>query len=267
MIIYNIEKKTLVIPQGFSESSTSQEDYERGVSDGKAQQKALLSATTIIDNGTFTREDGWSAVTVDVPQDARLTTLSVVPQPSSLDERKWVSYAVSSMTGYDGWDIVNVNMTSILEEGARQQKEKLSATTITTNGTYIRNDGWSAVTVNVPIPPAVHYNKVVISGTFTTSQDQVWEDNTGQSFPLYACGIGSTVDLDTIGYGIEIDGYSVKNIIDTVAIGETYTIAAGNHTYKAELSMFSNYGADFSFQQFDFPYITGRDIRYFITPQ
>lgn len=33
---------------------------------GKAQQKALLSSTAITDNGTYTREDGWSSVTVNV---------------------------------------------------------------------------------------------------------------------------------------------------------------------------------------------------------
>ncbi len=238
MIIYNIEKKTLVIPQGFSESSTSQEDYERGVSDGKAQQKALLSATTIIDNGTFTREDGWSAVTVDVPQDARLTTLSVIPQPSSLDERKWVSYAVSSMTGYDGWDIVNVNMTSILEEGARQQKEKLSATTITDNGTYRRNDGWSAVTVNVT-SPSLSSTAFTENGTYTNANG--WSSVTVNTRIQGTMSGTFYQETDIPAYYLiyPADGYSTQNFhweyieIDGVMLQTgNEIIPAGIHTFK-----------------------------------
>ena len=45
---------------GFASGHTS------GVTDGVAQQKALLSSTTITQNGTYTRENGWSAVTVNV---------------------------------------------------------------------------------------------------------------------------------------------------------------------------------------------------------
>ena len=38
-----------------------------GISEGIAQQKAKLDKTTFTENGTYTREDGWNEVTVDVP--------------------------------------------------------------------------------------------------------------------------------------------------------------------------------------------------------
>ena len=43
-----------------------QPSYNSGYTDGIAAQKALLSSTTINNNGTYTSEDGFSAVTVDV---------------------------------------------------------------------------------------------------------------------------------------------------------------------------------------------------------
>ena len=42
------------------------EGYVSGTTDGAAAQKALLSSTTINDNGVYTSENGFSAVTVDV---------------------------------------------------------------------------------------------------------------------------------------------------------------------------------------------------------
>lgn len=87
--------------------------YLSGKTDGIAEQKAKLSSTTITENGTYTRPDGFSAVTVDVPQTG---------------DRYEEGYA----------------------DGEAAQKAKLAATTLTSNDTYLRVDGWSAVTVNVP---------------------------------------------------------------------------------------------------------------------
>lgn len=87
--------------------------YLSGKTDGIAEQKAKLSSTAITENGTYTRPDGFSAVTVDVPQTG---------------DRYEEGYA----------------------DGEAAQKAKLAATTFTSNDTYLRVDGWSAVTVNVP---------------------------------------------------------------------------------------------------------------------
>ena len=48
-------------------SSAITEAYQSGVTEGMAEQKALLSSTAITSNGTYTSENGWNSVTVDVP--------------------------------------------------------------------------------------------------------------------------------------------------------------------------------------------------------
>lgn len=47
------------VPQG--------QGYDEGYADGVANQKAKLSAITITENGDYNREDGYSAITVNVP--------------------------------------------------------------------------------------------------------------------------------------------------------------------------------------------------------
>lgn len=42
--------------------------HTSGVTDGATQQKALLTSTAFTTNGTYTRENGWSSVTVNVAQ-------------------------------------------------------------------------------------------------------------------------------------------------------------------------------------------------------
>ena len=118
MIIYDKERKTLVVPEGigcecsggdcaeeyrqgyqrgYSSgytdglsdcsgytptdcSSAITEAYQSGVTEGMAEQKALLSSTAITSNGTYTNENGWNSVNVNVPHfmPAEEKTLSLV---------------------------------------------------------------------------------------------------------------------------------------------------------------------------------------------
>ena len=48
-------------------SSAVTEAYQSGITEGIAQQKALLTSTAITSNGTYTSENGWNSLTVDVP--------------------------------------------------------------------------------------------------------------------------------------------------------------------------------------------------------
>ena len=82
----------VIVPQG--------QGYEEGYEDGVADQKAKLTVTSFTENNTYTREDGWSAVTVNVPSDYQ-----------------------------DGYD-----------DGVADQKAKLSTTSVTENGTYTREE-------------------------------------------------------------------------------------------------------------------------------
>lgn len=89
------------------------EGYGDGKEDGKNEQKAKLTVTSFTENNTYTRENGWSAVTVNVP---------------ATEDRYDEGYA----------------------DGEAAQKAKMVATAITENGAYGRPDGYSAITVNVP---------------------------------------------------------------------------------------------------------------------
>ena len=86
-----------------------QESYNEGVQ----SQKSKLESITITENGTYSREDGYNNVVVNVPD-----------LNGSYDE------------GYS--------------DGIATQKSKLESITITENGTYSREDGYNEVIVDVP---------------------------------------------------------------------------------------------------------------------
>lgn len=56
----------LVAPYNSGFTAGELAGYASGTTDGAAAQKALLSSTTITENGTYTSENGYSAVTVNV---------------------------------------------------------------------------------------------------------------------------------------------------------------------------------------------------------
>ena len=93
---------------GFSEvvvniDSECNDRYDEGVAD----QKAKLESATFNENGSYTREDGWNNVTVDV----------------------------DTVTPYNNGK----------KDGADEQKAKLTDIEITENGTYRRSDGYKEV--------------------------------------------------------------------------------------------------------------------------
>lgn len=93
---------------------TAHTDFEptEAISFGEERQKEKLIAVTFSANGVYNRVDGWSSVTINVPQGQ----------------------------GYDeGY-----------EDGEAAQKAKLVPTAVTENGTYSREDGFSQIVVNVP---------------------------------------------------------------------------------------------------------------------
>ena len=83
-----------------------------GKAEGIAEQKAKLTSTTITENGTTTREDGWNSVTVNVD--------------------------------------VTTPYNNGVAAGEAAQKAKLTSGTFVSNGTYNREDGYNSITVNVP---------------------------------------------------------------------------------------------------------------------
>ena len=76
-----------------------QRGYNSGHTDGMADQKALLSSTALTENGTYTSENGFSAVTVSVhPNTTNLTTT--------------VNGEFTPPSGFIGYSAVTVNVNS-----------------------------------------------------------------------------------------------------------------------------------------------------------
>lgn len=140
-------------------------DYDEGYENGTNDQKAKLSAITITVNGDYTRNDGYSAVTVNVPQ-----------------------------TGYTQDDLNNY-YNSGYTSGITYQKSLLSAITITENGNYNRENGYSAVTVN--IDTQAYYNSGYTSG-YTDGYESGYTDGVNKDvlivYPssFYASETGET---------------------------------------------------------------------------
>lgn len=97
---------------------------------GAAAQKALLTSTTITQNGTTTREDGWNSVTVNV-------------QPNLINTATFTSNGTYSPQGYDGYREVQVSVQPQLQ--AKTVSPTTSQQVVSTDLGY---DGLSAVTVN-----------------------------------------------------------------------------------------------------------------------
>ena len=124
--------------------------YSRAVGDVQSQF-VTLSATT---NGTYLPQSTFAVfkeVYVNVPSQT----------PNLQDKSIEMSGGLATVTydqGYDGLGTVYVDANDFgkdnyymgYDEGVAEQKAKLGRTTINSNGSYNSNDGWSAVTVNVP---------------------------------------------------------------------------------------------------------------------
>ena len=164
------------------------EGYSNGESTGIAEQKAKLDSSTFTANGTYTREDGWNEITVDidtinnqnktvdsstksqiVSPDQGYTGLGqVIVNPYTLDSSTLEittngQYTVTSTA--DGLSRVDVSVgidtqsyydagysageTAGIAEGIAEQKAKLDSSTFTENGTYTREDGWNSITVDI----------------------------------------------------------------------------------------------------------------------
>lgn len=131
-------------------SSAITEAYESGVTEGIAQQKSLLGSVTFTHNNTFTNHSGWSSVTVNVPKEVVLGELVATPLSNQLQNDKYYIQEFKSGLTVDGWGRVQIDMTQMLHYGRKKQRDLFSAATFTENGVYTRENGWSAVTVDVP---------------------------------------------------------------------------------------------------------------------
>lgn len=145
-------------------------EYADGYNEGVSVQKSRLSSIVITENNTYTRADGYSAVTVNVPQ----TGSTFIAQTKNYNLTSNGTTTITPDAGYDGITggtiTVDVPQTGHTDAeitaaynsgytageadgevtGAAAQKALLATTAFTANGTYTRQNGWNQVNVNVP---------------------------------------------------------------------------------------------------------------------
>lgn len=150
---------TVNVPQG--------QGYDEGYADGEAAQKAKLSAITITTNGDYNREDGYSAITVNVPQSGNNQDKTYTFDKSNTQITKsaggdyylYGGEIIRPDSGYTGLGSVTArclaDITDLYDsgvtDGEESQRAKMTELTVTENGDYYRIDGYSAVSVNVPV--------------------------------------------------------------------------------------------------------------------
>ena len=167
-----------------------EEGYNKGKEDGINEQKSKLTDIEIVGNGNYERQDGYKSIVVNVPSDQKTETelaktltengayvftpddgtvynkvsITTDIHPTERLERTYVENNTYIIDGeYNGGEItVNVDTqdyynqgyangrTDGKTEGIQEQKDKLTDISITSNGTYTREDGYKSVVVNVP---------------------------------------------------------------------------------------------------------------------
>ena len=108
------------------------EGYSNGKSAGIAEQKSKLDSSTFTSNGTYTREDGWNNVTVDVP--------SVVNNQDKTADSSTNTQTVTFDSGYTGLNTVTINPYVLDNKTVDPSTNDITVTSSV--------DGLSSVTVN-----------------------------------------------------------------------------------------------------------------------
>ena len=166
-LLNNTDPQEIYIPKNTSgvnphKSNSYWEGFEDGYESGETHQKNLLTSVTFTENGEYERENGWSAVTVDVPQTGSTVRLEEKTVVISADTTN-----VTPSSGYDGMSAVTIDASDYAQQnydngfddgftdgyssGSTDEREKLSAVTFTANtAVTISDGGYSGITVNVP---------------------------------------------------------------------------------------------------------------------
>ena len=98
------DKVFVHVPQDSDCSSAITEAYQEGYQSGVTHQKQMLVSTAFTQNGEYTRENGWSSVTVNVPNAANLQERTYAL--SHMDVFPVTIYPIS---GYDGMSKLTLN--------------------------------------------------------------------------------------------------------------------------------------------------------------
>lgn len=127
--------------------------YTSGKTDGVAEQKAKLIGLNITSNGNYTRSDGYSAITVNVP-----TGSTINNQNKNINIVKNGTTSVTFDSGYTGLGTVGINVNVPTGSTINNQTKGLNITANTVTAiTYDAGyTGLEKVNLNVNIPQTGH---------------------------------------------------------------------------------------------------------------
>lgn len=198
-----------------SSTEVTHADYQSGFTDGVEFQKRKLEITAVTENGRYIREDGYSEVEVNVAQTGHT------------DEELAQAYA----SGYTS--------------GETHQKALLSAITITQNGSYERENGYSAVTVNVAgQEPSLQALSVTANGEYFPEQG--YDGFSSVDVNIQQTGeTGTEIVLDEVTKSVRIDTYGRYYFdYDSSDVSENLTIYFEGNRYQLHVSANLNVGSN-----------------------
>ena len=160
MVVYTEEDKELVIPVGLGNFGS-----ESGGSSARLQNKSVTQNTQTASYGPDAGYDGISKINVDATPygnakehqgyNRGYTTGWGEGYPQGVNDGFVSGHESGYTDGYAEGEVVGqargyvIGHTSGVTDGIAEQKAKLQSATFESNGTYTREDGWSAVTVDV----------------------------------------------------------------------------------------------------------------------
>lgn len=192
------------------------EGYDSGRIDGyingENDQKSRLTAIEITENGNYTSEDGYSEVTVSVDLET--------PYNNGYSD----GLSVGDTQGYDRGH----------KDGMDEQKSKLTTITITENGPYTKEDGYSQVIVNVQGDPNAGYDDGYNTGYnngYASGKTDGYTEGYGNG---YSTGT-------TVGYGNGVADTKAKMTTLEVTENGTYDNADGYNKVIAKIDLETPY--------------------------
>ena len=137
--------------------------YGQGKTDGVNEQKSKLESINITENGTYSKEDGYNHIEVNVPdlngsydegktdgvneQKGKLTQIRITENGTYAKEDGYSEVVVDVPDLNGSYD---EGYAQGKTDGVSEQKSKLETISITENGTYTKEDGYNHIEVNVP---------------------------------------------------------------------------------------------------------------------
>lgn len=213
---------------GFNSGYTNgyNEGESDGYSNGRAYQKSLLGTLNANNNGSYTSENGYNTVNVNVPTGSVINN-----QNKSISITANTATTVTFDAGYTGLGNVGINVNvpqtghtdaelqqaynNGVNDGISEQKAKLVATAITSNGVYSRTDGYSSINVNVPTGSTINNQNKTVNFSANTATTVTFD-------PGYT-GLG------TVGININVPqtGYTQDDLDNAYSSGYTSGYSLG----------------------------------------